>query len=148
MTIRDSVRLHNLEKRIKNSYWVDPETNCWIGKTELLNNGYHRICIYKKERVMLHRLMYEKYKGKIPFMMEVDHLCKNKRCCNPAHLELVTRIENTLRSNLTKLSQKEIKDIELAVNNGKSQTEVARIFNINQCHVSRIVNGERRKYIR
>lgn len=147
MSIRESVRLRQLEQRIKNSYWIDSITGCWIGKTELLNNGYHRFNIYKNERVMLHKLMYERYKGSIPYGMEIDHLCKNKRCCNPDHLEIVTRVQNVLRSENCKIDMDEMEAIKLAILGGKSQTEVAKEHGINQCHVSRIINGKRRKYV-
>ncbi len=45
----------------------------------------------------LYRFIVEEIHGPIPAGMQVDHLCRNTRCCNPAHLELVTPRENTLR---------------------------------------------------
>jgi len=41
--------------------------------------------------------MYESVKGPIPPGFEPDHLCRNRRCINPAHLEPVTRRENLRR---------------------------------------------------
>lgn len=45
-----------------------------------------------------HRLMYEWAKGPIPAGLHIDHLCRNRACCNPSHLEAVTQAENNLRA--------------------------------------------------
>jgi hypothetical protein len=42
--------------------------------------------------------MYERYVGPIPEGLNIDHLCRVKACCNPAHLEPVTQHENIMRS--------------------------------------------------
>lgn len=45
-----------------------------------------------------HRMAYELFVGPIPDGMELDHLCRNRRCCNPAHLDPVTNLVNQIRS--------------------------------------------------
>lgn len=45
----------------------------------------------------VHRLAYTEFKGEIPDGLEVDHLCSNRACINPDHLELVTHKENINR---------------------------------------------------
>lgn len=45
-----------------------------------------------------HRYSYVKFRGAIPEGCEIDHLCRNKKCVNPKHLEAVTRSENMLRA--------------------------------------------------
>lgn len=149
MSMNESTRLRQLEDRIKSSYKIDRSTGCWVGQTEVLNNGYCRFTIrfdryFGSERQMLHRLMYERYYGNIPVGYELDHLCKSKRCCNPFHLKPVSRLQNVLNSNVTKLSEDDIKTIKTLVANGWSQKMVASKFKINQCHVSRLINGKRR----
>lgn len=52
-----------------------------------------------KRTVVSHRLVYERLIGPIPAGMELDHLCRNRACINPAHLEPVTPRVNVLRSN-------------------------------------------------
>lgn len=49
--------------------------------------------------VNAHRSMYRLMLGPIPPGMELDHLCRNRACCNPDHLEVVTHRENVLRGD-------------------------------------------------
>ena len=74
-----------------------PDTGCWEW-TGALANGYGQIKVLQR-RHPVHRLVYEHHVGPIAAGMEIDHLCKNKVCCNPAHLEAVTHHENILRGN-------------------------------------------------
>lgn len=74
---------------------VNSETGCWnwLGTTAT-KTGYGRF-----GRVFAHRHYYELFVGPIPAGLTIDHLCRNKVCVNPDHLETVTSRENTLRSD-------------------------------------------------
>jgi hypothetical protein len=65
---------------------------CWSWLGAMKPNGYG---IFQKVRV--HRIAYSLLRGSVPDDMSIDHLCRNRRCVNPAHLEVVTMRENTLR---------------------------------------------------
>lgn len=54
----------------------------------------------RRVTVSAHRLAYELAVGLIPAGLEIDHLCRNKACCNPLHLEPVTSRENSRRWQL------------------------------------------------
>lgn len=76
-------------------YTRPAENGCWewIGST---NGGYGKITINKRT-YKAHRVTYELFVGPIPAGLDIDHLCRNHGCVNPAHLEPVTRRENLLR---------------------------------------------------
>jgi hypothetical protein len=44
-----------------------------------------------------HRLAWELINGPVPGGMQLDHLCRNRGCVSPSHLELTTQRENTTR---------------------------------------------------
>ena len=61
--------------------------------------GYHDSDGYARRRGRLvHREVYEARVGAIPAGMELDHLCRNRACVNPAHLEPVSHQENHNRA--------------------------------------------------
>lgn len=71
---------------------------CWEFQGALTERGYGVIQLGRgKGTAKAHRVVYEDFLGPIPEGLTLDHLCFNPRCVNPAHLEPVTRSENTLR---------------------------------------------------
>lgn len=67
------------------------DTECWNWKQRLLPNGYGRINDSRNgTRPYAHRVSYELSRGSIPNGFEVHHLCGNKACVNPAHLEALS----------------------------------------------------------
>lgn len=75
---------------------VSKETGCW-GWTGAINTyGYGHLYAGGRSRYA-HRLSYELFRGTIPVMFQIDHLCRNRLCANPSHLEAVTCRENLLR---------------------------------------------------
>jgi hypothetical protein len=73
----------------------------WIGAGAGSSRGYGRFSIRidgKSRLLQAHRFSYELLVGPIPTGLEIDHLCRNRRCVNPAHLESVTAQINQHRS--------------------------------------------------
>ncbi len=77
---------------------VKKTPTCWIWLASVTNSGYGRFSIGKKTK-LAHRFIYEHEIASIPIGMTIDHLCRNKLCVNPSHLEVVTARENVLRGN-------------------------------------------------
>lgn len=69
---------------------------CWQWKGDKNRNGYGRWTVGGKEK-MIHRIVYEAVRGPIQEGMVCDHLCRNKSCGNPAHIEIVTNQVNVAR---------------------------------------------------
>ena len=78
--------------------YVIQENGCWdwIGCKD--RGGYSGIRFGPNRNRSAHVHMYEKMVGPIPGGMQLDHLCRNRVCVNPAHLEPVTPRDNVLRS--------------------------------------------------
>jgi hypothetical protein len=68
----------------------------WIGGT--VNRGYGQFQAENMRRTQAHRYAWETLRGQIPDLLTIDHLCRNRLCVNPDHMEVVTRAENVLRA--------------------------------------------------
>lgn len=75
---------------------IDFTPDCWVWTGNRHEAGYGRIMI---DRVLwrAHRAVYEATVGPIPDGLHIDHLCRNRACVNPDHLEPVTEQVNILR---------------------------------------------------
>lgn len=98
------VSLTKKEKnRILSKISIDLKTNCW-NWTGSCNSGGYGHTTFKSKCESVHRLIYAWLVKPIPRnkgrnIPQLDHLCKNIKCCNPKHLELVSFKENILRGD-------------------------------------------------
>lgn len=89
---------HMVEER----FWakVEKARKCWLWTGAHSPVGYGQFWVGPGRKWMpAHRFAYEYFVAPIPAGLEVDHLCRNPPCVNPAHLEVVTSRENVLRSD-------------------------------------------------
>lgn len=75
------------------------EGPCWIWKRSTDRKGYGRVCVNGKN-VTVHRYVWKQTNGPIPIGLVIDHVCRNRACCNVAHLRLVTpKVNSTENAN-------------------------------------------------
>ena len=82
---------------LEESFWqkvgtAESSELCWLWIGSLHSNGYGQF-----RNLLAHRFSYTLHKGPIPYGLQIDHLCRNRGCVNPKHLEAVTGKTNLLR---------------------------------------------------
>ncbi len=75
---------------------IDDVTGCWVWDAPLNDKGYGSIQANRKVTTV-HLAFWRETVGPVPDGLELDHLCRNRACFNPAHLEPVTGRVNVLR---------------------------------------------------
>lgn len=128
-------------RRIPGPDYLINENGCWVWQKKLCK-GYG-----SSGGTTAHRDMYEKMVGKVPNGLDLDHLCRNRACVNPAHLEPVTRSENMKRSPLMsfprlfkrKLSYADANEIR---SSPLRTSELSRKYNVARTVICRIRNGK------
>ncbi len=75
--------------------------------------------------------------------LELDHLCRNRACVNPDHLEAVTHLENCRRGRLVKtgMSIEKARECRRLRASGMKQREIAEQLNIGQSLVAQIISN-------
>ena len=94
--MRSKIRRGSIKYAPDSNYSIDAN-DCWLWSRALNADGYGQFWPTNERRVMAHRFFYERANGPIPANMEIDHLCRVRRCVNPVHMEVVTHAENVRR---------------------------------------------------
>lgn len=116
-------------------------TPCWEWQMGRDHLGYGRVRVNKRH-ISAHRHYWELRNGDLPEGLEVDHLCKNRCCVNPDHLEAVTRAENVRRSSSAKLNADKVGEIR-SLEGTMTGRNVARLYSVHPSQIYRIWSGER-----
>lgn len=92
------IHLEKAMDKVEKRFWskVEKGQGCWNWKDYKNYGGYGRFWI-KYKTFQAHRVSYEMVIGSIPVGLQIDHLCRNRMCVNPSHLEPVTQKENLRR---------------------------------------------------
>lgn len=85
-----------LKERILNGITKNAASGCWEWNHGKTSCGYGAIYV-DEVQFSTHHVSYELFVGVRPSGFDIDHLCRNRGCCNPEHLEAVTRRENLMR---------------------------------------------------
>jgi hypothetical protein len=118
-------------RRMKNGCWV------WRGSRDKAGYGTNADSADNPEH-LAHRAVWFLLRGQIPEGMTVDHLCRNRGCVNPEHMELVTLKENVRRAPRTKLTLEQVKEIK---SSPESLGSLARRFEVSKQAVYRVRKG-------
>lgn len=83
----------------EDDFWlrVNKSETCWEWTASLTQAGYGKVQMPHGKTGTAHRRSYEIANGQVPDGLVIDHLCRNKKCVRPDHLEAVTVRENTVR---------------------------------------------------
>lgn len=94
-------------ERAATNYTAD-ENGCWISNYSSASHGYAQVgwSIRAEEKtgrsrhrmVLAHRAAWAYHHGQVPVGMTIDHTCKVRKCVNPAHLRLLSNLENSRRN--------------------------------------------------
>jgi len=123
--------------------WIEVDhgytTPCWDWQRATNNGGYGQMwdSVQKRDRPP-HCVYWERENGPVPEGLELDHLCRNRRCCRPSHMEPVTRAENIRRGANTSLTDADAEEIRRRYDEAKKkwglQSQLAREFGVTpQC---------------
>ncbi len=115
---------------------------CWICMRSNKRRGYVRISVNGRPNVAAHRYMYEQMRGPIPDGLELDHLCRQRDCINPDHLQPVTTAVNSRRGRQAKLGWSGAFAVRAAHRSTTlTRREIADMFGVAKATVDAVLCG-------
>lgn len=123
--------------------------NCWEWRGALYTTGYGQLQKETWGDDYTHRWSYTYHTGSIPDNMLVRHMCDNRCCVNPAHLELGTKKDNVndmterhYKPHNRKFTKEIIEEIKTLRETGMSYKDISERYNCNRRTIERIFTGQ------
>lgn len=146
----------NKEVPIQKKLWDKIEKQpggCWLWNGKLDRDGHGRVT-YKGIARSTHSLVYQLIVGAVPVPpLQIDHLCRVRRCVNPDHMEAVTVALNLQRGETAKLTVENVRRIR-AEHPGLGKGSVAwntwfgEMFEVNPTTIRAVIGGKTWKNIK
>ncbi len=135
---------HGHSARLQRPIWNEAlweERDCGFSSMCFVWNGYVDTQGYGRFRNhnAAHRVAYERVFGPIPEGLQIDHLCDNRACVRPEHLEAVTLVENLRRGRGIKLTQDQVAEIRAS---SAPRRELAARYGVSRNHIWQIRDGQ------
>lgn len=122
---------------------IDSSTGCWNWLKCLAENGYARASTFagNNTHAAVHRMTWEWVFGAVPDGLDLDHLCRNRKCVNPDHLEPVTRRVNTRRGHGVRLNAELVRTIRSKYEEVRSERRLAVLLGIPRPTINTVLSG-------
>ena len=141
-------------------YFQIMESGCWEWNGGFFKTGYGQFKLNKSSE-LAHRASWILHNGEIPEKMCICHTCDNRKCVNPKHLFVGTYTDNMqdmIRKGRrgfnagesradTKFTNCQILEIRIRLDEGESQTTIAKEFNVDQTTIHYIFARKTWKHI-
>lgn len=136
---------HNHLRRLSSRLWEERDcgyrTPCWVWVRSISTEGYGELRVRGFTTKLAHRIFYVRFHGPIPPGLEPDHLCRNRACVHPGHLELVTRKTNARRGARAKLTEESAAEIRRRSEAGEDALALAGEFGVSRQTIYSVRSG-------